>query len=605
MFEYKREINNYDRAKNIEYNLSDNGKVCFCMSGTLKSIKPYHGMYIKDSKVLLENLVETFELDGKTYKLVEIETKSKDLNTQEYLNLANLETNTFEYSFADIKFSKKFAFEYETGLLCVEYTIKNDSRSNANFKVVPLITCRDYSNMKNSSMLRFNQRETEDGTVIALSVSNQENLAIKSKDMKWTVEENVLNDVKHESITTDYKKQVYYEDLAICGNLTAEIKGFSEKKIYVFFSYKDVDISNVNISQLFDDIDARNKDITFGVSENFVELMDLSKSILNTHNDLLLVSTIPYKTEFSEEYISKINTISTKQLEEDIDELIDIVRSVEGQYLYYKKVKEAKHVVLTVYKIIKEISKIKLDDNLRYKLNLLKLWYIESVNRILQKEGRIELYMDSIKEILYNFVEPENRVSYFKTIEITALMLNAVKIYLNILTWIGDTDKQMEIQEEYFTKLIENEFWVPEKGIMKKNLNDNEHYACVEMIYTLSLSFPCVSGQIPNKILDAVFKELYTPYGLRNVSKNDSAYTGLIYPKYMAHFIKANLRLTGITRASQKISFNLVKELLQDVSKYINGGTKKVYSEQGIAVDAMGYDLLTNAEMVRLYHMFM
>ena len=57
MFKYKREINNYDRAKNIEYSLSDNAKVCFCMSGTLKSTKPYHGMYIKDSKVLLEKLV--------------------------------------------------------------------------------------------------------------------------------------------------------------------------------------------------------------------------------------------------------------------------------------------------------------------------------------------------------------------------------------------------------------------------------------------------------------------------------------------------------------------------------------------------------------------
>ena len=73
----------------------------------------------------------------------------------------------------------------------------------------------------------------------------------------------------------------------------------------------------------------------------------------------------------------------------------------------------------------------------------------------------------------------------------------------------------------------------------------------------------------------------------------------------MSHFIKANLRLTGITRASQKIAFNLVKELLQDVGKYINGGTKKIYSDKGISIDSMSYDVLTNAEMVRLYHMFM
>ena len=41
------------------------------------------------------------------------------------------------------------------------------------------------------------------------------------------------------------------------------------------------------------------------------------------------------------------------------------------------------------------------------------------------------------------------------------------------------------------------------------------------------------------------------------------------------------------------------------MGKYVNGGTKKVYSEKGVSIDGMSYDILTNAEMVRLYHMFM
>ena len=71
----------------------------------------------------------------------------------------------------------------------------------------------------------------------------------------------------------------------------------------------------------------------------------------------------------------------------------------------------------------------------------------------------------------------------------------------------------------------------------------------------------------------------------------------------MAHFVKANLRQNGVTRASQKIAYNLVRELLQDISKYENGGIKKVYHEKGIKVDNVGYDLLTNAEVIRLYDM--
>ena len=39
--------------------------------------------------------------------------------------------------------------------------------------------------MKNTSMLKFNQRDTEDGTFVALSVLNQENLVLKSDKMAW------------------------------------------------------------------------------------------------------------------------------------------------------------------------------------------------------------------------------------------------------------------------------------------------------------------------------------------------------------------------------------------------------------------------------------
>ena len=604
MFKYKREINNYEQARQIEYSFSDNSKACFCTTGSLLTRKPYHGMYIRNGKVLLENLVETFEVDGQTYKVVEIDTNSRELNSKEWITNIDLEKNLFEYSFGDISYTKRFAFEDKKGTLCVEYVIKNNARSNINLKVVPLITYRDFYNMKNNSMLKFNQRDTEDGTFIALSVLNQENIVLKSDKMSWKPDNRMLYEVKHELINGESKKEVYFEDLAICGEFQAEVKGFSETKLYLYVSYKDFNIENINELEVFNNLEFRNRNAVFNVDENFIELRDLSKSILNTDMEDMLVAYLPYKKDFNEEYIKSLNDLSETELEKDLDELIDITRAIEGQYLLYKKVKEAKKVVMTIHKITKEISKLQLSDKLKEKNNILKLWYIEEVNRILQKEGRIELYIDSIKEIIYNLIEPENRATSFNTIEIAALMLNAVKVYLNILTWIGETDKQIELQEVYFKNLIENEFWIKEKNIMKKDFREEDEYANVQMLYTLSLSFPCVSDDIPNKILDSVFKELYTPYGLREVSKHYKNYNGMIYPKYMAHFIKANLRLTGITRASQKISYNLVKELLQDVGKHVNGGIKKVYNEKGIAIDSMSYDILTNAEMVRLYHMF-
>ena len=152
---------------------------------------------------------------------------------------------------------------------------------------------------------------------------------------------------------------------------------------------------------------------------------------------------------------------------------------------------------------------------------------------------------------------------------------------------------------------IDKKFWNEDKRVMKKNLDEDEIYANIDMLYTISLSYPCIIDSIRFKLLDTVFKELYTPYALREYSKNSSKNTGLIYPKYMAHFVKANLRQNGVTRASRKIAFNLAKELLLDLNKYVNCGIKKVYSEKGYNIDTLPYDLLTNAEIVRLYDMLM
>ena len=604
MFKYKREINNYEQARQIEYSLSDNSKICFCTAGSLYTKKPYHGMYIKSGKVLLENIVETFSVNDEEFKVVEIDTKGKELNSKEYITQIDLEKNYFEYNFGQLSYSKRYAFEEGKGVLCIEYNIKNSYTSNVEFKLVPLITYRDFHNMKNNSMLKFNQRDTQDGTFIALSVLNQENLVLKSDKMSWKPDNRVLHDVKHELIDKDAKKKIYYEDLIICGEFSTKLKGLSETKLYVYVSYKDFNIEEINELSVFNNIETRNKNAVFDVDENFFELIDLAKGIINTDMKDTLVAYLPMRKEYNEQYLKDIHTLNSVELEKDICELIDITKSVEGQFIFFKKIKEAKNVVLNVYSIIKELEKIELTDTLKEKYNLLRLWYIEAVNRTLQKEGRIELYMDSIKEIIYNLIEPENRVTCFKSIEMTALMVNAIKIYLNILTWIGDKDKQIEIQEDYFTKLIENEFWIKDKNIMRRYLGEENSYANVEMLYTLSLSFPCVKDDIPNKILDSVFKELYTPYGLREVSKYSPEYSGMIYPKYMSHFIKANLRLTGVTRAAQKISYNLVKELLQDVGKHVNGAIRKIYNEKGIAIDDMAYDTLTNAEMIRLYNMF-
>lgn len=604
MYRYKRGINSLDKAKQIEYSFSDNARACFSMSGLLEFRKPYNGMYIKNGKVMLAQLVEKIEVKDKVYKMTELTTSVQNVSCEEYITGIDLEKNIFSYNVGDISYTKKIAFDNKTDILCIEYVIKNNDRTTARFKVIPIITYRDFHNMKNSSMLKFNQRKIEDGTVISLSILNQENIILKSKEMTWKKEPQNLTNVKHEYINEDLTKEIYTEDLVLCGEFEAIVKGLDTKVIRLYISSSEIDINKISAEDIFYENERKNEQEVLGIDENFVELKELAKSISNLDMHELLIPYLPYRKDYDEILDAKKRKENMKVLKRDLCDLTDIVRSIEGQYISFGKYMEAKNTLNKIYKYIKAYEEFDIKQIDEYKKYvLLKLWYIESVNRMLQKENKIDLYLDSVKEIIYSLITKEAKESLLDEIEIVALLYNAIKIYVNMLNWIGYEDPNMEAEENYLHDLIVNKFWCEDKRIMKKNLNDTDPCANIEMIYTLSLSYPCIVDTMPIKLLDTIFKELYTPYGLRVVSKNSKQNSGLIYPKYMAHFVKANLSQNGVTRASQKIAYNLVKELLQDVGKYVNGGIKKVYNEKGINVDSIAYDLLTNAEMIRLYNM--
>lgn len=604
MYRYKRGINSLEKMRQIEYSFSDNAKTCFSMSGCLDFKKPYNGMYIKNGKIMLANLVERIEIKDKVYKMTELTTSVQNVSCEEYITSIDLERNLFEYDIGSLVYTKRFAFEDKSDLLCIEYVIKNKERTPARFKVLPMITYRDFHNMKNSTMLKFNQRKIEDGTVVSLSILNQDNIVLKSGQMEWTQEPQNLTNVKHEYINEDREKEIYTEDLVLCGEFEAVIKGLETKVVHLYVSSREFEVDEIDSNAIFEEDMYKKGQAVFGIDDAFVELRELAESINHLDMDGFLVPYLPYRKDYDAILNESDRKENIKELSMDLQELTDIVRAIEGQYISFGKIKEARRVLIKIYKYIKAFEEFCIEDiELYKKYTLLKLWYIESVNRILQKENKIDLYLDSVKEIIYEILHEDARKVLLDDIEIVALTYNAIKIYVNMLNWIGQEDLRMELEEKRLHDLIVNEFWCEDKRIMKRNLKDIDPCANVEMIYTLSLSYPCIVDTMPIKLLDTIFKELYTPYGLRAISKNSPKNTGLIYPKYMAHFVKANLRQNGVTRASQKIAYNLVRELLQDVGKYVNGGIKKIYHEKGIMIDSVAYDLLTNAEIVRLYHM--
>lgn len=603
MYKYKRKIDRIESMRKSAFVLSDRVNTVVSLNSDFTANKPFHGLYIKNGKVIISNLFEEVETKLNKYKVSNI--LSNNINVyNEYISSIDLENFTIEYDMDDFYFYKKIYLEEKTGILAVEYYIKNKSEYNSKFKVYPAITYRNIYNMKNSSMLRFNQRNEKNGVVINLSISNQEDVILKSNKFEWNKDVNILNDIKYKVRKDNFNIEEYTEDLISPGYFDIQIKGNSSITAVIYITSKNQDITKLNTEELSKKDFFLKENISSSIENEYIELKELSYSLEKLKFENKIITSLPY----TQNNILNLDVIKidNNNLSYTLDTLIDATKAIDGEFLSFSKVKEATRRIIDVKKYIEYISKLNITDyQILYKFLLLKLWCIESINRIVQKQDLYNIFTSFVKSLIESIFNDNMTDKYFKNIEAVSLMYNALKIYEDMLKKDGKEENIIFEKQEYFREKIEKEFWNEEKRVMKKNLDEQEIYANVQMLYTISLSYPCIVNDISFKLLDTVFKELYTPYGLREYSKNSEKNTGLIYPKYMAHFVKANLRQNGVTRASRKIAFNLVKDLFLDINKYLNCGIKKVYSEKGYQIDTLTYDLLTNAEIIRLYDMLL
>ncbi|CCZ56113.1 glycogen debranching enzyme [Clostridium sp. CAG:1219] len=600
MYKYAKGINSIKELDNVNIYASDNSSVCMALSGALEARKKSHGLYIENGKVLVSNVFERIEVGDKIYKLYNLNTKSKTMNTQEYIESIDGKNLIWKYILDNgLKLTKMICFEKGTSLMQIKYIIENDTDSKADFIVLPLVTNRDFNNMRFENQLKFNQRKTEKGVIINLSVTTNTNIIMKSPELKYSQNKQNLCNVKHISSLDD---EELIEDLFKPGDFKIQIKKGETREVNLFICSMEFELCE-DLNDLFEKKERLENKYTKNIEKEFIELKDLALGLEICNMDSKIIPSLPYSNEYSKLIIDS-SGIRLDSILCAVKKVNDITRAIEGQYLLLNKVKEARVVLIKIRRFIREVDGLKLDDSYVLKeITLLKLWFVESINRLFSKGADINVFVPQIKEIIVDTLNNKNKELVLEDLECVCLIYNALKIYENIVSHgIGEEIVAYNTYKK-LDDLIENEFWDSENNVLRNNVNDKKSVATISMIYSISLSYPCIIGNMRLKVLDTIFRELYTPYGLREISQKSEKYDGNIYPKYMAHFLKANFRQNGVTRATQKLAYNLVKELLQDVSKNENGGIKKVYNDKKRKYIDLGYDILTNAEMVRVYNM--
>lgn len=121
---------------------------------------------------------------------------------------------------------------------------------------------------------------------------------------------------------------------------------------------------------------------------------------------------------------------------------------------------------------------------------------------------------------------------YGKTVEINALWYNALKIYEDICYKINKT-YPAEYTEIYrnIEKSYLSTFWNTEKECLYDFISDKETNSDIRpnQIFVISLPYELLPREKAKKVMENSLINLYTPRGLRSLSKDNKKYVGLYY----------------------------------------------------------------------------
>ena len=121
-----------------------------------------------------------------------------------------------------------------------------------------------------------------------------------------------------------------------------------------------------------------------------------------------------------------------------------------------------------------------------------------------------------------------------KPVEINAYWYNALKIMANLAPQMGEDGSDYEELAQKVAVSFEK-FWMGEKGYLKDVLSGthaDEQLRC-NQIWAVTMPFTVLSREKERKVVDTVYRHLYTPCGLRTLSPED--------PEFKPHYGGAQL----------------------------------------------------------------
>ncbi|MBU3103633.1 amylo-alpha-1,6-glucosidase [Clostridium gasigenes] len=622
----KNSFSSYDRGIEKEWILT-NGRSGFSGSTIIgANSRKYHGLLIAAIKspderyMVLPKVEETLILNNKLYPLTS--TKYIGETIEGFKNLQSFTHEgipTYRYLACGVDIQKRVFLQYGKNTAIIEYKIKGNGQEGI-LKLTPFVSFRNPGECSSLDNLTFEKTITERGFKLIPKTKKDIKINLFATSGETKDEEEIFTDyVFYDVDITSGDKCI--EQYYIPGSIEIEFNEDTEKIVY-FIATIEKEIPT-NIEEIVEEEEIRIEKLknTFNDDRPIAKYLPLGADNFIVDRDSINSKTIlagyPWFLDWGRDTMIAITglTMSTNRLED----AKDILKSFSlyeknglipnmfpdfGQEPLYNTVDASLWYVKGIYDYLlysdSEESVTFIKDEIYPTIKKIIDSYKKGTDfSIGMKDDYLIWAGDGLDQVTWMDVRVNDIVvtpRHGKPVEINALWYNALKITSLLANKFGDSEGNE--YEELAIKVknsFENKFWNEKDKCLYDVVSDNESDASIRpnQIWAVSLPFSILDREKEKAVVNTVYKELYTPYGLRSLSRNHEdykpMYIGKLFERDMAYhqgtvwgfplggFLTAYCKVNDYSKESVEFVDNCLKDMESHIQDQCLCGIAEIF----------------------------
>lgn len=582
----------------------------------------YHGLLIAALKppvqrhLILSQIHEAIETGGKTYHLHAFSTG--DYIMKGFHHLQSFEIDplpVFTYSIGDLIIEKTITMVYGENTVAVMYRIKSGSQG-LTLRLTPLVNFRDYHSNSDKQHMWFEQKSSVDSTLIRPH-GMELDISLICSGSSYIPMENCWFEKMYYSVEAE--RGLYAnEDHYIPGCFDIAVEAGTERCV-TFIGTVEKKRDYAGGQALINAEESRIKAIIerAGYNDEFADALVRAADHFIVYRQSTGAKTIlagyPWFTDWGRDAMISLCglTLCTGRYDDAAQILCTFSQYIkhglvpnmfpdEGGEPGYNTV----DVALWYFEAISHYIKYTGDFELVYKrlystmLQIYDAFRYGTLNNIHMDKDSLIIAGNKDTQLTWMDAKMDGEVftpRHGKAVEINALWYNALRV-LELLSGKFDRDSRIfgELAESVKKSFLKV-FWNEEGKYLYDVINDDAIDESVRpnQIIAVSLTYPVIAGVEARCVVERVWKELYTAYGLRSLSpcspqyrgqctgdrhaRDSSYHQGTAWAWLSGHFITAVARTIGKEAGRHELASSLSKPFKDHMFNACLGNISEIF----------------------------